>query len=232
MNIIVTGASSGVGYELVKQLLIHPKVASVVGVARREERLQELEAFSKTNSTPAKFTAIAKDVRQFEIDDLPAHVERVDALINNAGLLLNKPFDTISDAEFREVYEVNVFAPAMLIRKLLPLLGGRSASHIVNIGSMGGFQGSTKFAGLTAYSSSKSALAGLTECLAEELAPRNIRVNCLAFGAVETEMLSKAFPEFKAPVTADEMATFVLDFALSGHRFFNGKVLPVSSTTP
>lgn len=232
MNVIVTGASSGVGYELVKQLLVHPKVTSVVGVARREERLRELEAFSKANSTIGKFTAIAKDVRHLDIHDLPANVGRVDVLINNAGLLLNKPFDTISDAEFREVYEVNVFAPAMLIRKLLPLLGGTSTSHVVNIGSMGGFQGSTKFAGLSAYSSSKSALAGLTECLAEELAPRNIRVNCLAFGAVETEMLSKAFPEFKASVTADEMAAFVLDFALSGHRFFNGKVLPVSSTTP
>jgi 3-oxoacyl-[acyl-carrier protein] reductase len=115
---------------------------------------------------------------------------------------------------------------------LRPMMGGKVASHIVNIGSMGGFQGSSKFAGLSAYSSSKSALAGLSECLAEEFQDHNIKVNCLAFGAVQTEMLEKAFPTYNATLLPSEMADFVLNFALNGHRFFNGKVLPVSSSTP
>ena len=97
---------------------------------------------------------------------------------------------------------------------------------------MGGFQGSTKFAGLSAYSSSKSALSGLTECLAEELKDRNIAVNCLALGAVQTEMLGKAFPGYKAPLSAAKMAEFICEFALTGQLFFNGKIIPVSSTTP
>jgi NAD(P)-dependent dehydrogenase (short-subunit alcohol dehydrogenase family) len=97
---------------------------------------------------------------------------------------------------------------------------------------MGGVQGSAKFAGLSAYSSSKAALCTLTECLAEELKLENISVNCLALGAVQTEMLSKAFPGYRAPLSASEMAEFIVQFARSGHYYFNGKILPVSSTTP
>jgi NAD(P)-dependent dehydrogenase (short-subunit alcohol dehydrogenase family) len=97
---------------------------------------------------------------------------------------------------------------------------------------MGGFQGSAKFKGLSAYSSSKSALAGLTECLAEELKEKNIAVNCLAIGAVQTEMLNKAFPGYQAPLKANEMAAFISEFAVNGHKYFNGKIIPVSSSTP
>jgi NAD(P)-dependent dehydrogenase (short-subunit alcohol dehydrogenase family) len=97
---------------------------------------------------------------------------------------------------------------------------------------MGGVQGSAKFPGLAAYSSSKAALANLSELLAEELKEKNIRVNCLALGAAQTEMLETAFPGYKAPVTAAEMAQWVGWFAINGHRFFNGKVLPVALSTP
>jgi NAD(P)-dependent dehydrogenase (short-subunit alcohol dehydrogenase family) len=97
---------------------------------------------------------------------------------------------------------------------------------------MGGFQGAAKFPGLSAYSSSKAALAGLTECLAEELKSKNISVNCLAIGAVQTEMLAKAFPGYKAPLKPNQMAEFICNFALTGHTYFNGKIIPVASTTP
>jgi len=125
-----------------------------------------------------------------------------------------------------------VFGPFLLIQSLLPLMGKKSKTHIVNISSMGGFQGSAKFAGLSAYSSSKTALVGLTECLAEELKSTSISINCLAIGAVQTEMLSKAFPGYKAPLKANQMAEYIKEFAVSGSKFYNGKVLPVSSTTP
>jgi NAD(P)-dependent dehydrogenase (short-subunit alcohol dehydrogenase family) len=107
-----------------------------------------------------------------------------------------------------------------------------SGSHIVNISSMGGFQGSSKYKGLSYYSASKSALACLTECLANEFSEYGISVNCLALGSVKTEMLDKAFPGYKAPVDAKEMAEFISDFALTGHKFFNGKILPVAVTNP
>lgn len=232
MNVIVTGASSGVGYELVKKLIIQEGIKKVIGIARRAGRLEELSHFAKTVDRNDIFIGLAADVSSISSDSIGKYVDRVDALINNAGLLISKPFEELTEEDFLEVYQTNVLAPARLIRLLKHKMGGSVASHVVNIGSMGGFQGSSKFAGLSAYSSSKSALAGLSECLAEEFKEDNIKVNCLAFGAVQTEMLEKAFPDFKAPLSSSEMADFVLKFALYGHRFFNGKVLPVSSTTP
>ena len=232
MNVIVTGASSGVGYELVKRMIADPRIDKVVGIARREERLKELSLYAESIARSEVFIPISEDVSIVSFQSVSAHLKRVDVLVNNAGLLISKPFVELSDDDFKAIYETNVFAPARLIRLLKPMMGGEDPSHIVNIGSMGGFQGSSKFPGLSAYSSSKSAIAGLSECLAEEFKADNIKVNCLAFGAVQTEMLEKAFPEFKAPLTSGQMAQYVLDFALNGHIYYNGKVLPVSSTTP
>lgn len=117
-----------------------------------------------------------------------------------------------------------------MVRDLLPFFN--PAAHIVNMSSMGGVQGSAKFPGLSLYSASKGAVGILTECLAEELKEEGVSVNALAIGAVQTEMLSQAFPDYKAPLSADEMAGFIKYFALQGKNFFNGKVLPVSLSTP
>ena len=97
---------------------------------------------------------------------------------------------------------------------------------------MGGIQGSSKFAGLSGYSSSKGALITLFELLAEEYQPRGVSFNSLALGAVQTEMLEAAFPGITAPVSATQMGAYIARFVLEGHQFFNGKVLPVSSSTP
>ena len=105
-------------------------------------------------------------------------------------------------------------------------------AHVVNISSMGGIQGSLKFRGLSAYSSSKGALITLTECLSEELKEEGIRVNCIALGSVETEMFSTAFPGMKASAKADEMGAWVGRFGIEGCIYFNGKTLPISIATP
>jgi len=232
MNVIVTGASSGVGYELVKKLIANERITKVLGIARREERLSELSNYANSINRKEVFVPLAQDVCTISLEAVTTHINRVDALVNNAGLLVSKPFMDLTEEDFQAIYKVNVFAPARLIRMLKPMMGGEKPSHIVNIGSMGGFQGASKFPGLSAYSSSKSAIAGLSECLAEEFKKDNIQVNCLAFGAVQTEMLEKAFPGFQAQLSASQMADFVLDFTLNGHMYYNGKVLPVSSSTP
>lgn len=232
MNVIVTGASSGVGYELVKKLIVDERITNVLGIARRKERLNELSEYARSVNRQGVFVPLAEDVSTISLESIAGHVNRVDALVNNAGLLISKPFIDLTDGDFRSIYEVNVFAPSRLIRMLKPMMGGEKSTHVVNIGSMGGFQGASKFPGLSAYSSSKSAIAGLSECLAEEFKLDNVKVNCLAFGAVQTEMLEKAFPGFQAPLTPTQMADFVLDFTLHGHLYYNGKVLPVSSSTP
>ena len=153
-----------------------------------------------------------------------------DSLIHNAGALVLKPFAETTPEDFEQIYKVNVFAVAELTRIALPYLS--KGSHIVAISSMGGIQGSAKFAGLSAYSSSKGAVITLMELLAEEYRDKGISFNTLALGSVNTEMLAEAFPGYKAPIEALDMARYVADFALTGQRYFNGKTLQVSSSTP
>ena len=86
--------------------------------------------------------------------------------------------------------------------------------------------------GLSIYCSSKAALATLTECLAEEYNDQKMAFNYLALGAVQTEMLEEAFPEYRAPLSANEISEFIVHFSLHGHNYFNGKILPVSMSTP
>jgi NAD(P)-dependent dehydrogenase (short-subunit alcohol dehydrogenase family) len=232
MLILITGASRGIGFEAVKRFSTDPGNL-VIAVSRNITPLAKLVESRNTHSilpikaditNPAHLKKIAQTIRSLKLP--------LDVLINNAGAIVNKPFEKITAKELQSVYSANVFAPFLLVQSLLPLFNKNKRSHVVNISSMGGFQGSAKFPGLSAYSSSKSALSGLTECLAEELKEKNIFVNCLALGSVQTEMLSAAFPGYKAPLKAHEMAEFVCQFALTGHRYFNGKILPVSSTTP
>lgn len=227
MTIIITGASRGIGFELVKLFL-----------------MQGHKVFCLTRNTQAlghigdpKLTLIMTDLSDEQsidkaIKEISSSVDHVDILINNAGSLVNREFTGISYSELEHVYKVNVFAPFKLAQLCRPLMGKQSASHIVNISSMGGFQGSAKFAGLSAYSSSKAAIAGLTECLAEEFKGQGVSVNCLALGAVGTEMLREAFPGYEAPLSSRQMAEYIADFSLNGHKYYNGKILPVSLSTP
>lgn len=231
MFIVVTGASKGIGLEIVKQLAVDED-NTVLAIARNSKKLNLLKKTSPKNilifAGDLTSPSVLNKINAF----IKTKTKHVDVLINNAGHIIKKNFENISAKELQEVYDANVFAPFLLIQKLLPVMGKKTKSHIINISSIGGVQGSSKFPGLSAYSSSKGALAGLTECLAEEFKTKNIACNCLALGAVQTEMLGKAFPGYKAPVTAKQMANFIVDFALTGHQYFNGKIIPVSSTTP
>lgn len=234
MNIVITGASSGVGFEAVLDLILNGK-HSVVALARSENKLEKLYEIAKGLNPdcqlyPARFD-IAHD--DYENDFLPfiqARLGKVDILINNAGALINKPYMELTQIDFAEMLQSNLLGHVKMIQHLVPLMN--KGGHIVNIGSMGGFQGSDKFPGLSAYSASKAALHNLTECLAVELADHEISVNCLALGSAQTEMLEAAFPGLESPVAAFEMGSYIAHFALNGHKFYNGKILPVALSTP
>ena len=236
MNIVITGASRGIGFELVKLLSADSK-NTIIAIARNAEKLDELKRICSKLNPSSQVIPIVCDLSK--MDDIlslnskiKAQIPSVSILINNAGTIVNKAFSDITSADLEYVYRVNVFSVFQLIQTVLPLIDKDQKSHIVNISSMGGFQGSAKFAGLSAYSSSKAALACLTECLAEEFKDSSISFNCLALGATQTEMLNEAFPNYKAPVSASEMASFIADFALNAHKFMNGKIIPVSLSTP
>jgi len=231
MNIIVTGASSGIGREIVLKLAADPR-NRLIAIARNEEALRSLaEGCQGKNITgiPVDITGPESSLRELK-KSLRADYGRIDILINNAGYLVNKPFTEHSENEIAALVSVNFTAAAALIAELMPLFV--KGSHVVNIGSMGGFQGSLKFAGLSYYSAAKGALAILTECLAAEYAGKGISFNCLCPGAVQTEMFSRAFPGAAAPVSPAEIAAFIADFAVNGNKFFNGKILPVAVSVP
>jgi 3-oxoacyl-[acyl-carrier protein] reductase len=227
MNIIITGASRGIGFEVTRQFL---EAGHTIFCLTRN--LDSLKAIAHANLKMYATDLSSQDSMNDAIVLIKNEVTQIDCIIHNAGSLINKAYDRISYSELEAVYKVNVFAPYYLTQQLLPLLGKKSKAHIVNISSMGGVQGSSKFAGLSAYSSSKAAMVGLTECLAEEFKDKNISVNCLALGAVQTEMLAEAFPGYQAPLSPKQMAEYIVDFAMKGHVYYNGKILPVSSSTP
>jgi short-subunit dehydrogenase len=231
MNIIVTGASSGIGREVVMKLAGDPR-NRLIAIARNGEALRSLAgACPHKNITGITFDIAGPRSSLRELKkSLSIDPGTIDILINNAGHLVNKPFTEHSEDEVASVVSVNFTAAAALIAELIPLFV--KGAHVVNIGSMGGFQGSLKFPGLSFYSAAKGALAILTECLAAEYADRGISFNCLCPGAVQTEMFSRAFPGADAPVSAADMAVFIADFAINGNKFFNGKILPVALSVP
>ncbi|MGI4021245.1 MAG: SDR family NAD(P)-dependent oxidoreductase [Janthinobacterium lividum] len=234
MNIIITGASSGVGFEAVIELIQQPG-HQIIALARSEDKLARLLEISQSLNPDCILYPVAFDIAHDDYLDLKQFVTqhfegKIDILINNAGTLINKPFAELDESDFVEMLQSNYLGHVRIIQAMLLLMAKKS--HILNIGSMGGFQGSAKFLGLSAYSASKAALHTLTECLAQELAPQEIKVNCLALGSAQTEMLERAFPGYQSPVMAFEMGKYIADFALTGHHFFNGKVLPVAVSTP
>ena len=226
-RIVVTGCSRGIGKETVISLL--EKGHEVLALTRNGSSLDDLsKKYSNLRPMGLDFTK-DEDLDRL-VSTLRDHSGSIDGLVHNAGRLLNKPFEDTTVSDMLEVYRVNVFAVSELTRRMIPFFS--QAAHVVGISSMGGIQGSSKFPGLAAYSSSKGALITLMELLAEEYKERGLSFNSLALGAVQTEMLEQAFPGYRAPISAGQMGAYVAEFVLSGHELFNGKVLQVSNSTP
>lgn len=227
-TVVVTGAGRGVGAATVHALLKDPSV-HVIAVSR------SLSAFEGPPGYGGRLELLPVDLlARGSCDQIAARIgkRRIHALVHNAGVLHKAYMGSHTRADLERVFLTNAIVPLELSQALVPQLSGDPPGHIVHIGSMGGFQDAAKFPGLVAYSASKSALACMAQCLAEEFKSQGIRSNCLALGSVDTEMLREAFPGYRAAATAEQMGTFIADFALNGHKLFNGKVLPVAMSTP
>ena len=237
MNVMITGASRGIGLELVRYFARQGNTA-IYALSRNEAALMQLsaecEVFNNSSAVHPLIMDLDRLINEPELitASFPKEVFHLDILINNAGFLVNKPFLEIGQDEIGKIFQVNCVAPALLIRHLMPYMGLKGKTHVVNISSMGGFQGSKKFPGLSWYSTAKAALACLTECLSEEFFDSDVIFNCLALGSVQTEMLEEAFPGYKAPLKASEMAEFIGHFALTAHYYMRGKIVPVSLSNP
>lgn len=235
MNVIITGASRGIGAQTAIALS-KKGVSELVLISRNKLALEKVKAECLSVDKSIKVIILSEDLtvltngKNNSIADL--NWKKCDVLINNAGYLVNKSFAEMQEEDVSKMFEVNVLAPSRLIGLCIELLKKSKKGHVLNIGSMGGYQGSSKYPGLSYYSASKAALASITECLSEEYKESNISFNCLALGAVQTEMLNEAFPGLKAPVSAKEMGEYIADFALTGPRLYNGKILPVTVSNP
>lgn len=226
-TIVVVGASRGIGKELVENLADNPN-HTIIALSRNMEVMNGF--LHLKNVRCYAFDLESENLRQ-QAEDIFSEFDNIDILINNAGKLVNKPFTQLTSNDISTCYQVNVIGVMQTVQAVLPKMLEKGG-HIINISSMGGFQGSVKFPGLSAYSTSKAAVASFTELFAEEYKETKVKMNCLCLGAAQTEMLEEAFPGYIAPVSAKKMAEFISDFSLNGNQWFNGKIIPVSLSTP
>jgi len=221
-NVLITGASSGIGRSLCLELA--KRNVNIIAISRNQEKLESLvSAHENIIIIPFDLTSFSQYDQLKEI--ITKEVNCIDVLINNAGALINKPFEQMTIKDFNTMVDVNYKAPYFLTKLLLPLMLKSVIKKIINIGSIGGVDNTDKFPGLSIYSSSKAAIGNVTECLAKELSPKGFMINCLALGAVKTEMLQKAFPGYNPETTSEKMAILIAEFVMSHSQIINGKVL-------
>ncbi|MBU1369930.1 MAG: SDR family oxidoreductase [Bacteroidetes bacterium] len=234
MDVLIAGSGRGIGLEICRLFLIKADVR-LMALSRNISRLTEIQKQQDNKHEPGELIPVAIDFEVAGFTDrlketLDLHVFKPKIVIYNAGLLINKKISEFSENDFDRLFHVNTKAAFLLMQMVLPYL--TKQAHMITISSMGGYQGSAKFPGLALYSASKAALAVMSECFAEELRDNEVSVNSLALGAAQTEMLAEAFPGYEAPLSAAQMAEFIVDFACNGNKYFNGKILPVSLSTP
>lgn len=220
-NVLVIGASRGIGKELVNQFAA--KDLETYGFSR------SLKNGSENNIHFIQLDLLSPTIKA-DFEKAIEGIDRIDYLIHNAGFIAVKPFLELTREDIHSCYQVNVLSVMEITQVCIPKMA--KGGHIVMISSIGGFQGSSKFPGLAAYSTSKAALVCLTELLAEEFKASGISINCLCLGAVQTEMMEEAFPGYKAPHQPAEIAEFIVNFTLNNGKYFHGKIIPVSISNP
>lgn len=220
-TVLVIGASRGIGKHLLHQFAA--KKLETYGFSR------SLTNHSENNVHYVQLDLLSPTIKQDFAESIK-DLNQIDYVVHNAGFIAVKPFFELTREDIHNCYQVNVLSVMEITQICLPKM--KSGGHMVMISSIGGFQGSSKFPGLAAYSTSKAALVSLTELLAEEFKNTGISINCLCLGAVQTEMMEEAFPGYKAPHQPDEIATFIVDFTLNQGKYFHGKIIPVSVSNP
>jgi 3-oxoacyl-[acyl-carrier protein] reductase len=228
-NLLITGAGKGLGLEIIRMAALDSGYR-IFAVARDISNIESVECCQGT-----EIVGISCDLGiEMQVRDLVDRIKEYDGILDgmilNAGVFLRTPLESSSWTDLERLMRVNCYSCFSLSAGLSEKMS--SGSHIILVSSMGGFQGSSKFAGNTGYCMSKGAMTTLGECLSSEYAGRNIAVNVVCPGAVRTSMLSQAFPEYEGGVSPKYMGTWLWAFYKEGRSLFNGRVIPISTQNP
>jgi len=220
---IITGAGRGVGRSTARAFA--QAGAKVVLCSRTQVQLDEV--VSDITQQGGEALAVVGDVAREEdirklFEQTLQTYGRVDILVNCAGIVAVKPFLEMDTETWDEVINVNLRGTFLCCRTAFRVMAEQKHGVILNISSLSGVKGVEKFPGMSAYNVSKAGVVGLTEILAVEGKPYNIRVSAVSPGAVATEMLRQAAPHLKAGMTPDELAEILLFLADDSGRMFSG----------
>jgi 3-oxoacyl-[acyl-carrier protein] reductase len=233
---IVTGASRGIGQEIA--LLFAEKGAKLVLTARNFE---SLEALSKKivllgAEQPLIFSADVKDSAKITevVDKTLDKWKRVDILVNNAGVTKDALFVRMAEADWEEVLDTNLKGTFLFMKAVCRVMMKQRSGSIVNMASVIGLTGN---AGQANYAASKAGIIALTKSVAKELGSRNVRVNAIAPGFIETEMTDALAEEVKKAILKAvpvghfgrpmDVALAALYLASDNSRFVTGQVITV-----
>jgi len=225
---LITGGGSGIGAACAREFFLRGRPVVIVG--RTAIRLKRTARALGGGERVLTLAGDAGDER-FARRVFAAARKRfgaVDILVNNAAVLVKKPFLKTSAAEWDATMRTNLRGPFLFSREFLR--AAKRGRAIVNIGSLAGVQGTSKFPGLSAYTVSKYGITGLTAALAAEARPLGVAVFCVAPGAVDTAMLCRAAPGLKAGAVPADIARVVVELAET-HRsdFLSGAVIPLDT---
>ena len=230
---IITGAGRGIGRATA--LLFARQGAKVVLFSRTESQLEEVvAAIADEGGQEERVLAVVGDVgREEDVQALFQKVMeafgRVDIVVNAAGIVAVRPFVDMDVATWDRVLNTNLRGTFLCCLEAFRVMAEQRSGVIINISSLSGVKGVEKFPGLSAYNVSKAGVAGLTEILAVEGRPYNIRVCAVSPGAVDTEMLKQAAPHLKAGMTPEDMAELLLFLADDSGRMLSGTNVEIFS---
>jgi NAD(P)-dependent dehydrogenase (short-subunit alcohol dehydrogenase family) len=230
---IITGAGRGIGRAAAR--LFAREGARVVLFSRTASQLTEVasEITSEGGKEGQALVVVGDVSREEDVVALFQQVKhaygRVDILVNCAGIVAVRPFVEMDVATWDSVMGVNLRGTFLCCLEAFQLMAAQQQGVIINFSSLSGVKGVEKFPGLSAYNVSKAGVAGLTEILAVEGKPYNIRVCAVSPGAVETAMLHEAAPHLKAGMTPDDMAEILLFLASDAGRMLSGSNIEIFS---
>ena len=240
--VIVTGGSRGIGRSIVLTLAAQGADVTFLYCSNEAAANETLAAAADLSGTvKAGGTVKAKrvDVRNAEsceqaIDEIAEEAGKIDILVNSAGIIRDNILGLLTNDDIQEVLATNVVGVFNVLRPVIPYMVSKRRGKIINISSVAGEKGGR---GQTNYAASKGAINALTKALAVELAPRNILVNCVAPGVIETEMTEairqQAGDVVKSRILLgrfgqpEDVANVVLFFASSLSDYVTGQVLHV-----